>query len=404
MKNSTKFKKYIITNFLVISSLFILFFMINAWEYHRYTINFNNKISSIIDVLMKKYPDINENEIIEILNSEDDSSNKVLDKYGIDIYDESILLKNDKDFLLFSLLNMLIFILLVCFFMIILTKYNKRQQKEINNITNYIEQINMGNYSLSIDSISEDELSILKNEIYKTTIKLKEVANNSYKDKINLKKSLEDISHQLKTPLTSILVMLDNLIDDNEMNPEIRNDFIIDIKRNIININFLVQSILKLSKFDSNTISFIREDNSIKNILEEATKNISTLCDLKNINIKLDVNENIKVNCDYKWEVEALSNILKNCVEHSYENNSIDISAFQNKVYTQIVIKDYGEGISKGDLPHIFERFYKGKNSSSDSVGIGLSLSKTIIENDNGTISISSSTSGTVFTIKYYIF
>ena len=127
-------------------------------------------------------------------------------------------------------------------------RYNHKREKDIKDIAKCIEEINKKNYELEIDSISEDELSILKNEIYKTTIMLKEAADNSTKDKINLKKSLEDISHQLKTPLTSILVMLDNIIEDPDMDSSIRNDFIVDIKRNVNNINFLVQTLLKLSK------------------------------------------------------------------------------------------------------------------------------------------------------------
>ena len=115
-------------------------------------------------------------------------------------------------------------------------------------------------------------------------------AENSSKDKLNLKKSLEDISHQLKTPLTSILVMLDNIIEDSNMEEKIRNDFIVDIKRNVLNINFLVQSLLKLSKFDANTVHFVKQENDLKTIVEESIKNVSTLCDLRNINIKLNIN------------------------------------------------------------------------------------------------------------------
>lgn len=169
------------------------------------------------------------------------------------------------------------------------------KEKDIKDIIKYIEQINRRNYELEIDTISEDELSILKNEIYKTAVMLKEAALNSNKDKLNLKKSLEDISHQLKTPLTSILVLLDNLIDEPDMDSSIRNDFIIDIKRNVININFLVQALLKLSKFDANTVHFIKKENDLEMIVKEAIKNVSTLCDLRNINIKLNTLENAKV-------------------------------------------------------------------------------------------------------------
>ena len=231
---------------------------------------------------------------------------------------------------------------------------------------------------------------------------LKESAENSKLDKNNLKKALEDISHQIKTPLTSILIMLENLIDDPKMDPTIRNDFIKDIKREVININFFVQAILKLSKFDSNTIHFIRNTFDLNDILKDAVKNVSMLCDLKNIKINIKSSEKVNIYCDYKWQVEAITNILKNCVEHSFENNIIDILVNKNNVYSFLQIRDYGYGISKKDLPHIFERFYKGENSSCESIGIGLSLTKSIVENDNGTISVESNENGTIFKIKYY--
>ena len=212
---------------------------------------------------------------------------------------------------------------------------------------------------------------------------LKESAENSNKDKINLKKSLEDISHQLKTPLTSILVMLDNIIEDPDMDINIRNDFVRDIKRNVVNINFLVQALLKLSKFDANTVHFIKQENDLKTIIKESIKNVSPLCDLRNINIEYNAKEKSKIICDAKWQIEAITNIIKNAVDHSKNNSTVTINLSNNNVYSMIEIIDKGEGISKKDISHIFERFYKGENATSDSIGIGLALAKTIIEEDN---------------------
>ena len=174
--------------------------------------------------------------------------------------------------------------------------------------------------------------------------------------------------------------MLDNILSDENMPEDIKKDFIKDIKREIINIKFLVESILKLSKIDSNSIKFIKKEVFIKDIINEAVKNVSML----------------------KWQVEAITNILKNCIEHSYENRKIYIKYNQNNMYTELKIEDNGTGIDAKDLPHIFERFYKGKNSSSDSVGIGLALSKSIIESNNGYIQVDSKLNkGTTFIIKY---
>ena len=286
----------------------------------------------------------------------------------------------------------------------IFVKSHLKSDKEIEKIIKCIEKINRKNYELELDELSEDKLSILKQEIYKTTVMLKENADNSLKDKINLKNSLQDISHQLKTPLTSINIMLDNIIDNPEMDIEIRQDFVKQIKREINNITFLVQSILKLSKFEANTITFNQEEVLVKKIINETVKNVSNLSDLKNVNIEINDRCKNKIKCDYKWQVEALTNILKNAVEYSYEGNKVIIDCEDNNVYTQIKIKDFGKGMDDDDTLNIFKRFYKGKDASKDSVGIGLSLSKTIIEKDKGVVIVESKKGqGTTFIIKYFV-
>ena len=402
MENKIELKKYIISTLIVFICLFILFLFLNIYEYKTYTKNFNNKISAIINVIKKDYHKITDKEIIEIINNDTLKTNDFFNKYGIDVNNKSILIKNDRDYHKFLAINLSFLTITVAILLIIYIRYNYKKEKDIKDIIKCIEQINKKNYEIQIDSISEDELSILKNEIYKTTIMLKEAAENSSKDKLNLKKSLEDISHQLKTPLTSILVMLDNIIEDSNMEEKIRNDFIVDIKRNVLNINFLVQSLLKLSKFDANTVHFVKQENDLKTIVEESIKNVSTLCDLRNINIKLNIKENSKIICDDKWQIEALTNIIKNAIEHSKNNSNIIINIENNNVYSMIEVIDFGEGIAKKDIKHIFERFYKCKNTKTDSIGIGLALAKTIIEEDKGTISVESNKLETKFIIKYY--
>ena len=402
MKNKIELKKYIISTLIVFICLFVLFLFLNIYEYKTYTKNFNNKISAIINVIKKDYPKITDKEIIKIINNDTLKTNDFFNKYGIDVNNKSILIKNDRDYHKFLAINLSFLTITVVILLIIYIRYNYKKEKDIKDIIKCIEQINKKNYEIQIDSISEDELSILKNEIYKTTIMLKEAAENSSKDKLNLKKSLEDISHQLKTPLTSILVMLDNIIEDSNMEEKIRNDFIVDIKRNVLNINFLVQSLLKLSKFDANAVHFVKQENDLKTIVEESIKNVSTLCDLRNINIKLNIKENSKIICDDKWQIEALTNIIKNAIEHSKNNSNIIINIENNNVYSMIEVIDFGEGIAKKDIKHIFERFYRCKNTKTDSIGIGLALAKTIIEEDKGTISVESNKLETKFIIKYY--
>ena len=416
MKNKLNLKKYLI----IYAIMFIIFsailLVINTLQYSNYTKNVNNAINQIVANIKEKYPDTNINEIIAILNTENQNTNNILLEYGIDIEKDSAIIENTGG--IYIVVNIIIIILLFIAIIITFGLYQKSQNKKINEITKYIEEINNRNYALDIQDNDEDELSLLKNELYKVTIMLKEQAENSKKDKIGLKKSLEDISHQLKTPLTSITIMLDNILDNPNMDINTRNEFIKDIYREISNINFLVQSLLKLSKFDADTIVFNDKKERLKDIIDEAVKNVLTICDLKNIEIVIKYNNSldeksknnkeelenkkIEVLCDFKWQVEAITNILKNSVEHSNENSKIYVLYNDNNMYTEIIIKDNGIGIDKNDLKHIFERFYKGKNSSKDSVGIGLALAKTIIEKDNGYIKVESELNkGTTFYIRY---
>ena len=402
MKNKIELKKMCITSCIVIIIFLITFSILIYKQYKTYIYNFNQKIAGIIDNVLEKYPDIEKREIVEILNSSDKTNNEILREYGIELDKDSVILENNTDFQKFIIIDVSTLIVFILILSIIVFKYNHSESKKINEITKYIEEINRGNYKLNIEENTEDELSILKNELYKITIMLKEVAENSQKDKTTLKDSLSDISHQIKTPITSILIMLDNILSDENMPEDIKKDFIKDIKREIVNIKFLVESILKLSKIDSNSIKFIKKEVFIKDIINEAVKNVSMLSELKNIEIIVSGDDSIKTICDLKWQVEAITNILKNCIEHSYENRKIYINYNQNNMYTELKIEDNGTGIDAKDLPHIFERFYKGKNSSSDSVGIGLALSKSIIESNNGYIQVDSKLNkGTTFIIKY---
>ena len=214
---------------------------------------------------------------------------------------------------------------------------------------------------------------------------------------------MEDISHQLKTPLTSICIMLDNLISNPDMEEETREQFLNKIKREITNLNFLINSLLKLSKFEANAITFYEEEVMVGDLIKEAILNVNSLSDLKNVKINYSNKHQEKIVCDKKWQIEALTNILKNALEYSHSQGKIDIAVLKNDLYLEITIKDYGKGMDSKDLKHLFERFYKGKNASSDSIGIGLALAKSIIEKDNGKITCESLVNkGTTFKIKYF--
>lgn len=407
MKNKENLKKYLIITLIIFIAFLTIFITLNIIQYNTFNKNNNIAINQIINNIKNNYPEADVNEIIQILSNENIKEEDILKEYGININKDAFIMINQKSYTTFVIINIVILCALFIIIIYIFIKYNKSQNDKIEEITKYIEAINDGDYTLNIQDNDEDELSILKNELYKITVMLKEQSENSLNDKMQLKKSLEDISHQLKTPLTSITIMLDNLLDNPDMETTTRNDFIKSIYREISNINFFIQVLLKLSRFDANTVKFNSQKENIEDIVIEANKNVGTLCDLKNVTIEISQdkkrNSTIpQVFCDFKWQVEAITNILKNCVEHSEANTKIYISYSENNMYSEIVIEDNGTGMDKEDLKHIFERFYKGKNSNKDSIGIGLSLAKTIIEKDNGYITVESEIGkGTKFNIRY---
>ena len=362
----------------------------------------NDTINQLVNILLEKYPDVSEKEVAEILNNKTEytDNSEFLNKYGI--YPEKDWVSyNNQGSYKYVILSVSVCIAFGLAFAVLFLGYLKIQKKQTMDIAKRIERINLGDYSLQIDENSEDELSLLDNQIYRTTVKFREQAENSRKDKENLQKSLSDISHQLKTPLTSIIVMVENILDDDDMPLEIRREFLNDIKHNTNTISFLVQSLLKLSKLDAEAVKFRYEQVEVKSIVDECIKNTAVMAEILGVRLETDCND-IILNCDRKWLCEAITNIIKNCIEHSH-NGNIKITAEQNKLYTKISIKDNGSGITKEDLPHIFERFYKGKNSSDDSVGLGLSLAKTIIEKQGGYISVSSELNqGSEFVIKFF--
>lgn len=386
-----------------LSFIFLVFLGINTNNALReYDYNFNVLLDNLLFKIKEEYPDMDITELVTILNDDKLEDNNLLKKYGIDIKKESISVINNNTINKMYISNGIIITIYILVLIIFLLIYNKLINQRINKITKYVEEINRKNYKLDILSNKENSLSLLQNEIYKTMVMLKESADNSLNDKKQLKESLSDISHQLKTPLTSISIMLDNIIDDTNMDSEIREDFILDIKREINNINFLVQNILKLSQFDANTIKFSSEYISVKDILDESVKKVLALSDLKNVKVSVKCDKSINIKGDLRWETEALTNIIKNCIEHAIPESTVSITATDNRIYSMISIKNQGKTIPKKEITHIFERFYKGQDSSKDSVGIGLALAKTIVEKDGGTITVESKNNETEFRVKYF--
>lgn len=283
---------------------------------------------------------------------------------------------------------------------IVFTFVTKRRYKNLNDLNDYLSLVCKGIYDMNIDDNTEGELSILKNNLYKVITLLQSQNEYLKNDKLYLADSIADISHQLKTPLTSMMVMCELL--ENEENPDKRQEFVAVINNQLSKMKWLITNILKISKLDADATEFKREEVSISKVLDDSLKPFVLTAELKNVTIQNGANDFV-FNGDESWTVEAVSNIVKNCLEHTNDGGKIIIASGSTNLYNKLTISDNGCGIAKEDLPHIFERFYHGKNSSKDSVGIGLALAKTVFEKENASVSVESEQGrGSVFEIRFY--
>lgn len=283
---------------------------------------------------------------------------------------------------------------------IVFTFVTKRRYKNLNDLNDYLSLVCKGIYDMNIDDNTEGELSILKNNLYKVITLLQSQNEYLKNDKLYLADSIADISHQLKTPLTSMMMMCELL--ENEENPDKRQEFVAVINNQLSKMKWLITNILKISKLDADATEFKREEVSISKVLDDSLKPFILTAELKNIAIQNNANDFV-FNGDESWTVEAVSNIVKNCLEHTNDGGKIIIASDSTNLYNKLTISDNGCGIAEEDLPHIFERFYHGKNSSKESVGIGLALAKTVFEKENASVSVESKQGrGSVFEIRFY--
>ncbi|MFS0749273.1 sensor histidine kinase [Oceanobacillus sp. 1P07AA] len=274
--------------------------------------------------------------------------------------------------------------------------------KQIEKLSLYLRQISAGDTSLDVRDNREGELSILKNDIYKMTLMLSEQREDLKKDKQKLTDAISDISHQLKTPLTSMTVMAD-LLSDETMDDDKRLEFTHNIRKQLERMDWLVSSLLKLSKMDAGTVQFAKERVIVSGLVDEVIAPLEIPIELKDIDFQKLGSKDVTFLGDYNWTKEALINIIKNAIEHTPEGERITINFDENALYTEIIIQDTGKGIAKQDLPYIFKRFYKGGNATDGSVGIGLAMAHSIITNQQGDIEVASEEGkGTMFTIKFY--
>lgn len=304
--------------------------------------------------------------------------------------------------LFLSMEAVILVLLLSVAFLIVTYRFTAWRYREIDQLSSYLQEISNGNYKLDVRDNREGELSLLKSQIYKVTKMLSEQGTHLEEDKQKLTDAISDISHQLKTPLTSMTVMAD-LLSDPRLSDEKRQEFTHNVQVQLERMEWLVSSLLKLSKIDAGTIVFKHEPVSVPALIQAATEPLLVPIDIKMQRLQITGERDVTFEGDMKWTTEALINILKNCVEHTPEQGELFIDFTENTLYTEILIRDTGNGISKQDVPYIFQRFYKGVNANDDSVGIGLAMAHSIITGQQGELTVRSERgAGTAFQIRFY--
>ncbi|MBU5591972.1 HAMP domain-containing histidine kinase [Clostridium sp. MSJ-4] len=387
---------------LMISTLLIFNFQLN--QLNKEYINQNIALAGKI---LSENPEL-EKDIIHIFTKsptveEISKGKEILNKYG---YTDELSLNNTNTFKeLIHSLNIKIpayisFILLIFFFLVAIN-YKKIYDK-INLLSEQSEKIIKGNFDISLFSNGEGDMQILSHNFNEMAKIIKHNIENLNKEKIFLKNIISDISHQLKTPLSSLMMFNEILLTEEHLDEKKQRSFLQQSNKQLIRMEWLIINLLKLMRLESGSIEFEMKKNNLKETLQIALSSLKLNSKNKNQNLIVNVAE-INFNHDINWTAEALSNIIKNSIEHTPENGTIEISTEETPVYVQINIKDSGNGIKEKDINRIFERFYKGRNSvNPTSIGIGLSLSKIIIESQNGNIYVTSKENqGTEFNIIF---
>lgn len=416
-KNKQAVKSLLLTGVVLVVSV-VTYISWISWYTHKYKNMENTYIRCIMENVINQYPDLDMEEIAIILNksySELESSttseefDSILRKNGIT--DNTFYIKDMSDIrnvniiVSTSIIGVMSVLFIICFCM-----YLRRRKKDIFELQDYMDKISRGNYELEINDNSEDELSSLKNSLYKIMVYMKEQADSARIKKVMLAQSVSDISHQLKTPLTSTQVLLDNLNDNPDMDYSTRKKFIYEALNQVNGMSWMIVSMLKLSRIDAGVVEFNNENISINKIIEEAVGNLEVIAEIKNVNIEKNIDNrnedelnksDIYIKGDYNWNREALQNIIKNAIEHSNDKGTVKINITDNAVYTAVYITNRGDKLSDQRQKQIFERYYSEAKYEDNSMGIGLPLAKAVIEKQGGYISVESDDEKTTFIVKY---
>ena len=272
--------------------------------------------------------------------------------------------------------------------------------KKLQKLSSDLDQLLISGIPLPIREYNEGELSILANHIQKLTLRLTESTEAIKQEKTYLADSLADISHQLRTPLTS-MNLTTSMLRESNLSDERRMELTGELRRLLTRTDWLVETLLKISKLDAGTVKLTQQKISARQLIDRAAAPLAIPMDLRNQTLTVHCIEEV-LSCDLVWTAEALGNILKNCMEHTPEGGAITVTASETALFTQIEVEDTGTGFDPKDIPHLFERFYKGSNASENSYGIGMALARTVITAQNGTVQAMNGDAGAKFVIKFY--
>ena len=278
----------------------------------------------------------------------------------------------------------------------------RKQENQVSQLIRYLTLVQDRLQLPELQTIKEGNLGILQSEIYKVVALLRETYSAECKQKKFLADMLSDISHQIKTPLTAISVMTD-VLEQPELEDEKRLEYIAKIEKQVNKITWLIRNLLTLSQLEADVLVLKQETVNVYEMLEQIQDTCEIMAEVRQVALQMESDKKIVMLCDRHWTTEAISNIVKNCIEHTLEGGRVRLSVTQDNLATHIHIEDNGEGIAKKDLPHIFERFYKADSSSDHSIGIGLAMAKEIVQKQDGMIQVESKKGkGTKFHIKMY--
>lgn len=296
----------------------------------------------------------------------------------------------------FFIPSVILIFLVICGFLLTVWRMNKRNRMRIEELTSYLEQVNVGAAGTVIQ-VKEDEFSHLQDEMYKTVTSLYQTREAAVQAKVNFADNLANIAHQLKTPITSAFLSLQLM---KNTTPNIYGE---QIERQLDRLNRLEESLLTLSKIDAGTLHMEFSQVDIYTALNLAAENLNDLLLKENVSVDIPDHGCIEIYGDMEWIMEALMNLMKNCMEHSKHGGTIHCDYSSNPLYAEILIWDDGEGFQAEDIPHLFERFYRGKGAAGNGIGIGLSLAHSIFELQNGNITARNlPEGGACFEIRVY--